>query len=79
VFKRLLWLTIGISIGFGCSFWIMRWVRERVERYYPERVVQDTLARARTVGGELRAAVEEARVAAREREAELRARLEGRV
>ena len=76
MFKRLFWLTVGLAVGFGTSFRLTRAVRRTVERFLPERVAQDAVAGARTVGAELRAAVGEGRLAMREREAELRAELQ---
>jgi hypothetical protein len=78
VFKRLFWLTTGLTIGFGTSFWLMRTVRRTVERLTPERLSQDVVSGARSVGAELRAALDEGREAMREREAELRAEIERR-
>ena len=73
MFKRLFWLTVGLTIGFGTSFWLMRTVRRTVERLSPERLTQDLVGGARTLSVELKAAFEEGRTAMREREAELRA------
>ena len=78
MFKRLFWLTTGLTIGFGTSFWLMRTVRRTVERLTPERLSQDVVSGARSVGAELRAALDEGREAMREREAELRAEIERR-
>jgi hypothetical protein len=78
VFKRLFWLSTGLAAGFGSSFWLMRTVRRTVERFTPQRLTQDAVAGARTVGTELRAALDEGRVAMRQREAELRAGIERR-
>ncbi len=75
MFKRLFWLTVGLAVGFGTSFRLMRAVRRTVERFTPERVSQDALAGARSLGGELRAALDEGRSAMRQREAELRAEI----
>ena len=78
MFKRLLWLSIGLSIGYGTSFWFMRTIRRTVERLTPERLGQDALTGARSFGTELKAALDEGRAAMRQREAELRAQLERR-
>jgi hypothetical protein len=78
MFKRLFWLTVGLTAGFGSSFWLMRTVRRTVERFTPERLTRDVVVGARSVGAELRAALEEGRVAMRDREAELRAEIERR-
>lgn len=76
MFKRLFWLTIGLSIGFGTSYWTVRYVRRTIERYTPERLADDAGRMARSVAADLRAAAREGRVAMREREAELRAELD---
>jgi hypothetical protein len=74
VFKRLFWFTLGC----GSSLWLMRTVRRTVERFTPQRLTQDAVASARSVGTELRAALDEGRAAMRQREAELRAEVERR-
>ncbi len=78
MFKRLFWLTVGLTIGYGTSFWLMRTVRRTVERLTPERLSRDVVARARSVGAELKAALDDGRVAMRQREAELRAEIDRR-
>ena len=45
MFRRLFWLVIGAGFGFGVSFWVMRFVRETVNRYSPERVSADLATR----------------------------------
>jgi hypothetical protein len=76
MFKRLFWLTIGAGFGFGVSFWLMRFVRETMQRYTPERVSSDLSGAIRGLGTDIRAAVVEGREAMREREAEIRAELD---
>ena len=76
MFKRLLWLVIGLGFGFGISFWLMRFVRSTVERYAPERLSSDLGSALRSFGADLREAVAEGREAMREREAELRRELQ---
>jgi gas vesicle protein len=78
VFKRVFWLVIGAGFGFGVSFWLMRFVRETVNRYSPERVSSDLADALKGLGKDLRAAVAEGREAMKDREAELRADLSGR-
>ena len=78
MFKRLFWLGVGLTIGSGTSIWLMRTVRRTVERLTPRRLTQDVVTGARTVGVELRAAMDEGRVAMRQREAELRGEIERR-
>lgn len=71
--KRLFWLTVGLAVGFGTSFRLMRVMRRTVDRFLPERVSQDVRNGVRSIGAEVRAALDEGRTARREREAELRA------
>ena len=78
MFRRLFWLVVGAGFGFGVSFWLMRFVRTTVERYSPERVSDDLASALRSFGADLREAVAEGREAMREREAEIRADLDGR-
>lgn len=78
MFKRLFWLVVGAGFGFGVSFWLMRFVRETVARYTPERVSGDLADAIRSFGADLRAAVAEGRDAMREREDQLRAELAAR-
>jgi len=77
MFKRLFWLVVGAGFGFGVSFWLMRFVRQTVERYTPERMSSDLAGALRAFGEDLRAAVAEGREAMREREDEIRSELEG--
>jgi hypothetical protein len=76
MFKRLFWLIVGAGFGFGASFWLMRFVRDTVDRYRPERVSSDLAGALRQLGTDLRAAVAEGREAMRETEADIRAQLE---
>ena len=76
MFKRLFWLMIGAGFGFGVSFWLIRFVRQTVERYTPERMSADLAGALKAFGEDLRAAVAEGREAMREREAEIRSDLE---
>jgi hypothetical protein len=77
MFKRLLWLIVGASFGFGMSFWLARVVKETIERYTPERVGADLAGALRGFGADLRSAVGEGREAMRAHEAALRAELVG--
>jgi hypothetical protein len=78
VFRRLFWLVVGAGFGFGVSFWLMRFVRDTVDRYRPERVSADLGEALKAFGADLRAAVAEGRMAMREREEELRVAVETR-
>lgn len=78
MFKRLFWLTLGMAVGFGTSFWLYRLVQETVARYAPERLVDDVSKALRELRSDLRVSVAEGRRAARETEAELRGRADAR-
>ena len=78
MFKRLFWLLVGASFGFGASFWLARAVKQTVARYTPERVSSDLAQAARALGQDLRLAVADGREAMRERELSLRGELERR-
>ncbi len=78
MFKRVFWLSVGLTIGYGTSFWLMRTVRRTVERLTPQRLSKDAVAGAKSFGTEFKAALEDGRAAMREREAELRAVIERR-
>lgn len=73
MFRRLFWLCAGFGLGFGSSFWLMRFVRETAARYAPERVSADLTGAIKGLGTDVRMAVADGRVAMHEREAALRA------
>ena len=62
----------------GVSFWFMRFVRETVERYSPERVSSDLAGALRKLGSDIRDAVAEGREGMRDAEADIRSRIEER-
>ena len=76
MFRRLFWLLVGAGFGFGVSFWLMRFVRQTVDRYSPANVSENMADALRSFGTDLRAAVAEGRIAMRETEEELRAAVE---
>ena len=78
MFKRLFWLTVGLAIGFGTSFWVYRLMRVTLERYQPERVAKRAAESARGLREDLRAAFAEGREAMRQAEADLRTDLRRR-
>ena len=78
MFRRLFWLIVGAGFGFGVSFWLMRFVRETVERYSPANVSVNMADAVRSFGADLRSAVAEGRMAMRETEEELRSAMETR-
>ena len=78
MFRRLFWLTVGIALGFGASFWLMRFIRTTIERYSPEAVSGNVAEGFNRFREDLKAAVAEGHDAMRAREQELRAELESR-
>lgn len=76
MFKRLFWLTTGATLGFGCSVWVRRALRQTVQRFTPERVAANATSAVQGIGAHLKAAASEGRAAMREREAQLRAELQ---
>ena len=79
MFKRLFWLTTGMTIGFVTSFWVYRMVRQTVARYMPEHVAEEVSSTLRNLRTQLEKALAEGRDAARLTEAELRAELDERL
>jgi hypothetical protein len=75
VFRRLFWFGIGAGLGFGSSFWLMRWVRDTAARYAPERVSTQVSTAVKGLSQDLRDAVAEGRSAMRAREQDLRAQV----
>ncbi len=78
MFKRLFWLTVGMAIGFGTSFWVYRLMRQTLERYRPDHVADAVARSLRGLRDDLRAALAEGREAMRQAEADLRADLSTR-
>jgi hypothetical protein len=80
VFKRLFWLLVGFGSGLGTSWYVVRsvkrTVRRTVEAYAPAQLASRAGDGYRGARVNLRAAWTEGREAMREREAELRARVE---
>ena len=78
MFKRTTWLTVGFGLGVGTTVAAAHQVRKRVDRYQPHavatRVTDSVTASLTSIRDQLTAAVDEGRVAARAREAQLRTR-----
>lgn len=72
MFKRLLWLVIGASFGFGSSFWVFRSLRRAVDRYRPVRLAAGAAGGVRQLGADAAYALSEGRKGMREKEAALR-------
>jgi hypothetical protein len=74
MFKRATWLTLGFGLGVGATVAGARAVRKQVDRYQPNAVVDRLADSVVALRDQLKAAVDDGRVAAREREIELRAK-----
>lgn len=72
MFKRVIWFGIGAAAGTVGTVWTERKVREQIDRARPAAVAQ-------AVSQAVRAAIDDGRLAARQREEELRTRYGRRV
>lgn len=77
--KRFVWFVGGTIAGVTGTLVAGRRVKRRVRTLAPVRVVQDTTTRLRHKVADLGEAIDEGRQAMQAREAELRARVDGRV
>lgn len=76
MFKRLFWLTLGASLGFGFSFWMTKVIKQTVERYAPRRLSSELAGGIRALGQDFKAAIAEGGKAMRAQEAALRAQVD---
>ncbi|MET0149625.1 MAG: hypothetical protein ABW009_14740 [Acidimicrobiales bacterium] len=76
--KRLVWLTLGITVGALAVLRAQRSLRRRADRLRPERMATDLADALRALGVDLRKAVAEGRTAMSQREAELNEQLQVR-
>lgn len=76
--KRLMWFTSGVAAGAGAVVLLGKRIRRRVASMTPVRVAERGIRRVRAIGDSVRDAVSEGATAMRQREQELRARLDGR-
>jgi hypothetical protein len=72
------WIGAGVALGVGSSLWAQWKVKAVLARYSPAGVGGSAVTKVKVWPGQVRAALQEGRVAMREREAELRARSPGR-
>ena len=75
--KRAFWAGAGYAAGAASSIWAVRKVKRAAARYTPSAVVVRAKDGALDTGRRVRDAVAEGRDAAKRREAELRAALDG--
>jgi hypothetical protein len=78
VFKRAKWVGTGLALGVGSSLWAQWKMKAVLARYRPGGMGGTAVTKAKVWPGRVRAAIQEGRVAMREREAELRAGSPGR-
>jgi hypothetical protein len=74
MFKRATWLGVGFTLGVGTTVVAARKARRQLDRYKPNAMLGRATDRAASVRDQLTAALNDGRRAAREREAQLRAR-----
>lgn len=74
--KRLFWFGVGTIAGASGTIWTERKVRSRIEALQPDHLVVSAGHRAKSIGRTVVDAVAEGRGAMREREADLRERLD---
>ncbi len=63
MFKRLFWLSVGVGLGFGTSFFLTRMVKRQVQRYSPLRISSGVNEAVRELRSDLVEAVREGREA----------------
>lgn len=76
--KRLVWFATGLATGAGAVVVLGRRLRRRVAELAPVKVAERGVQRVRSVSANLRGALREGADAMRQREDELRSRLEDR-
>jgi hypothetical protein len=76
--RRFTWFLGGIAAGAAGAEYTRRKVRSKAAELAPAQVVRRAAGGVRSLGDRVGEALREGRVAKRSREAELRARLEGR-
>jgi hypothetical protein len=74
MFKRVTWLGVGFGLGVGTTVVAARKAKQQLDRYKPHGVVDRVTDGVQSLRDQLAAAVDDGRQAAREREAELRAK-----
>jgi len=74
MFKRVTWLTVGFGLGVGATVAGARAVKKQVDRYQPNAVVDRLTDSVAALRDQVKAAVDDGREAARDRETELRAK-----
>jgi hypothetical protein len=75
--KRVFWFTAGAAAGAAGTTWVQRKVKHAAAAAKPSAVATRAAGAVRARGADLVDAVREGRLAMRQREAELRAQLDG--
>jgi hypothetical protein len=70
--RRLFFLFVGLGAGAWVGIWAVRKVEQTSRRLRPDALASSASARAGSLGGRLRGAIEEGRRAAAAKEVELR-------
>jgi hypothetical protein len=73
MFKRLFFATVGLGAGVAIGVWAVKKVEEAQAKLSPEHAARVTAARAEGFRARLTEAIDAGRLAAAEKEAELRA------
>jgi hypothetical protein len=74
MFKRATWLTVGFGLGVGASVAAARKMRQSIDRYQPNAIVDRVTDSVQSLRDQLAAAVDDGKQAARQREQDPRAR-----
>lgn len=77
--KRAFWLAAGLGAGVAGAILVSRWMRRQRERLSPASIGAQVSEGLRDLGELFREALDEARVAARERESEIWSEVEAEV
>jgi hypothetical protein len=79
VFKRVRWMSMGAVAGAGASMWAQRRLRRTLDEHQGVKLSVQAAAKARRWGADVRDALAEGRDAMAEREADLKAEMDGRL
>ena len=78
MFKRLFFATVGLGAGVAVGVWAVRKIEATQAKLTPEHAARVTTARAEGLRGRVAAAMAAARIAAADKDAELREIYRGR-
>ena len=75
--RRIFWLALGLGAGATAAVMASRWVRQKTEAMAPASVAKDARAALADLGQLVRESLDAGRQAMAEKEAEVRASLDG--